>query len=60
MIIQNKLTKKEIISRIQGSSDSNCYFYEPITSSSLSDLLSLLRKLFTSKNYLSIVVIKSK
>lgn len=60
MIIQPKMTKKDIIKRIQDSTDSNIFIYEPITTNSLNELISVLRKLFTSNSYLSIIVVKNK
>jgi hypothetical protein len=60
MIIKPKVTKKEIIRKIQDSTDSNVFIYEPISTSSLSELVSLLRKLFTFNSYLSIIVVRNK
>lgn len=60
MIIQPKVTKKEIIKRIQDSTDSNVFIYEPVSTSSLSELVSILRKLFTFNSYLSIIVVRNK
>ena len=60
MIIQPKLTKKDIMKKVQDSTDSSVYIYEPITTSSLNELISVLRKLFTSNSYLSIIVIRNK
>lgn len=60
MIIQPKLTKKDIMKKVQDSTDSNVYIYEPITTNSLNELISILRKLFTSNSYLSIIVVRNK
>ena len=60
MIIKPKLTKRDIIKRLQDSTESNIFFYEPISTNSLSELVSVLRRLFTSNCYLSIVVIRNK
>jgi hypothetical protein len=60
MIIQPKLTKKDIIKKVQDSTESNIYIYEPITTNSLNELISILRKLFTSNSYLSIIVVRNK
>jgi len=60
MIIQPKLNKKEILKRIQDSTDSNIFFYEPISTSSLSELISVIRKLISFNSYLSIIVVRNK
>lgn len=60
MIIQPKLSKKEIMKKVQDSTESNIYIYEPITTNSLNELIGVLRKLFTSNSYLSIIVVRNK
>ena len=60
MIIQPKLTKKEIIKRIQDSTDSNVFIYEPISINSLQALTTVIKKLISFNTYLSIIVIKNK
>ncbi len=60
MIIQPKLTKKDIMKKVQESTESNIYIYELITTNSLNELISFLRKLFTSNSYLSIIVVRNK
>lgn len=60
MIIQPKLTKKEIIKRIQDSTDSNVFIYEPISINSLQELITVIKKLISFNTYLSIIVIKNK
>lgn len=60
MIIKPKVTKKDIIKRIQDSAESNVFLYEPVSTSSLSELVSVLRRLFTYNSYLSIIVVKNK
>lgn len=60
MIIQPKMTKKDIIKRIQDSTESNVFIYEPIITSSLQELLTVLKKLFSFNTYLTIIVIKNK
>jgi hypothetical protein len=60
MIIQPKMTKKDILKRIQDSTESNVFIYEPIITSSLQELLTVLKKLFSFNTYLTIIVIKNK
>ena len=60
MIIQPKLTKKEIIKRIQDSTDSNVFIYEPVSINSLQELITVIKKLISFNTYLSIIVIKNK
>ncbi len=60
MIIQPKMTKKDILKKVQEATGANLFIYEPITINSLQELLTVLKKLISFNTYLTIIVIKNK